>query len=221
MFLSKRKDEITDIFTEKAPINHGDSSGSKPDVEIWDSFRRGDENAFISIYKQYANVLYNFGCQMTPDHALVKDSLQDFFIYLRQKREKLGATDAIKPYLFKAFKRRILAEMKKGKLELVQEEVFDFKRFPVELSHETVYINQQIEREQLCRLSEALSLLDPREREAIYYFYYEGLSYEEIAGIFEFSHVSSARRLVYRGLAHLRKYFVVCLLALFSEYSGQ
>ncbi|QDH78695.1 sigma-70 family RNA polymerase sigma factor [Echinicola soli] len=182
---------------------------------LWDAFRRGSEEAFITIYKQYANILFNFGCQLTPDRDLVKDILQDFFIYLRHKRSHLGKTDAIKPYLIKSFKRRIVAALKKHHKYFSDEDGFEFKQFPVELSHETVYINRQIDREQLERLNGALQQLDSREREAIYYFYFEGLSYQEIAQVFEFSHVSSARRLVYRGLAHLRKFFVVYLLASF------
>jgi RNA polymerase sigma-70 factor (ECF subfamily) len=77
----------------------------------------------------------------------------------------------------------------------------------VELSSESIYINRQIKAEQLEKLNKALKGLNNKEREAIYYFYYEGLSYEQIAEIFNFSHVSSARRLMYRGLNHLRKYF--------------
>jgi len=217
MFLPNGHSQISNSFTEQNVVSEKNITEFQSDSEVWDLFRGGDENAFIIIYKQYANVLYNFGCQLTPDHGLVKDSLQDFFIYLRHKRDKLGATDAIKPYLFKAFKRRILAEIKREKKQVSPEEVFDFKRFPVELSHETVYINQQMEKEELAKLNDALSQLDPREREAIYYFYYEGLGYDEIASIFEFSHVSSARRLIYKGLAHLRKYFLVCILMTLGE----
>ncbi|MBD8488596.1 sigma-70 family RNA polymerase sigma factor [Echinicola sp. CAU 1574] len=201
----------TERSGKKVPI-------SSSEKELWDLFRKGDENAFVIIYKKYANILFNFGCQLTADHSLVKDCLQDFFIYIRQKRERLGPTDAIKPYLFKSFKRRILADLKKQNKQIVKESAFDFRKFPVELSYETVYINQQLEKEQIFRLNEALRQLDPKEREAIYYFYFEGLSYDQIAVIFDFSHVSSARRLVYRGLAHLRKYFVLYLLLTFSEF---
>lgn len=198
-------------FGEKKP------PGAPCDEKLWEHFRKGDESAFITIYREFANVLYNFGCQLTPDHDLVKDCLQEFFIYLREKRTRLGSTDAIRPYLFKAFKRALLYELKKQQKNLSQADKTDFTRFAVELSHETIYIHQQMESEQLHTLNFALQQLDAREREAIYYFYYEGMGYDEIASIFEFSHVSSARRLIYRGLAHLRKFFVAYLLAAFLE----
>jgi RNA polymerase sigma-70 factor (ECF subfamily) len=61
--------------------------------------------------------------------------------------------------------------------------------------------------EHLERLNKAISALDSKERRAIYYFYFKGLSYEQIAEIFNFSHVSSARRVMYRSLKQLRHFF--------------
>lgn len=186
--------------------------GENTDRALWESFKKGDELAFIKIYQEYASVLINYGCQFTADREMVKDCLQDFFIYLRKNRAGFGRTDSIKMYLFKAFRRRIIDYLKRCNREIDQNERFAFFQFPVELSSETIFINRQIELEQLKRLNIALKNLDRQEREAIYYFYYEGLSYEQIARIFNFSHVSSARRVIYRGLGRLRKLFAWIVL---------
>jgi RNA polymerase sigma factor (sigma-70 family) len=178
-----------------------------PDKVLWESFKSGDEIAFINIYKSYCNMLYNYGCQFTEDKEMVRDCLQDFFIYLRKNKAGFGETNSIKMYLFKAFKRRVIDYLKKNTVEFCSNEEFAFTKFSVELSPESNYINQQIKAEQIERLNKALKALDSKEREAIYYFYYEGLSYEQIAEILNFSHVSSARRVMYRGLHHLRKFF--------------
>ncbi len=178
-----------------------------PDRLIWDAFREGDELAFVTIYRGYVDALFNYGCQFTVDREMIKDCLQDFFIYLRNNRAGLGKTDNIKLYLLKAFRRRVFDYLKKTNREIQHNEYFAFLQFPVELSSESLYINRQIEAEQLVRLNKALKTLNAKEREAIYYFYYEGLSYEQIAEILHFTHVSSARRIVYRGLSHLKKFF--------------
>ncbi len=180
--------------------------GKSSDKLIWEAFKKGDELAFIKIYKDYANTLYNYGCQFSPDRDMVKDCLQDFFIYLRKNRLGFGETDSIKMYLFKSFKRRVLDYLKKYSREYHLNESYAFSQFPVELSIESIYINRQIETEQLEKLNKALKTLNGKEKEAIYYFYYEGLNYNQIADIFNFTHVSSARRLMYRGLSHLRKF---------------
>src|SRR5690606_17108820 len=135
--------------------------------------------------------------------------------YLRKNRAGFGETSHIKMYLLKSFKRRVIEYLKKYSKESEKNESFLFFQFPVELSSETIYINRQIEDEQIHRLNQALKTLDSKEREAIYYFYYEGLSYEQIATIFGFSHVSSARRLVYRALGQLKKFVLLFLAFVF------
>lgn len=191
--------------------DHADRSSE----ELWKDFKKGDEAAFIQIYNQYANILFNYGCQFTSDREMVKDCLQDFFIYLRKSRTGLGEAPHLKMYLLKAFRRRVVEYLQKYNKECRQNEAFLISEFPVELSSETIYINRQLEEEQIQKLNTALKALNAKEREAIYYFYYEGLSYEQIAEIFNFSHVSSARRLVYRGLGQLRKLILtVCVAAM-------
>jgi RNA polymerase sigma-70 factor (ECF subfamily) len=195
------------FFPPERSVGRGvsDARGEESDVTLWKEFRNGDESAFLTLYKQYVNVLFNYGCQFCRDREMIKDCLQDFFIYLRKNREGLKDTPSLKMYLFKAFRRRVVDYLNKHKREHRHHESFAFAQFPVELSTETVYINKQMEHEQISRLNTALEELDSKEREAIYYFYYESLSYEQIREIFDFSHVSSARRLIYRGLDRLRK----------------
>lgn len=187
---------------------HGDEECKQSDEALWLAFKNGDEAAFVRLYNQYANVLFNYGCQFSPDKEMVKDCLQDFFIYLRKNRSGFNETTSVKLYLFKAFRRRIVDYLKKHQKECQRNEALSFLQFPAELSSETKYIHRQFEDEQLKSLNRALETLEPREREAIYHFYYEGLSYEQIADIFNFSHVSSARRLIYRSLSQLRKLVV-------------
>lgn len=211
-----RKTTLQQYFrSEKADILKKPDSIDTTSLELWKAFKEGDEAAFIQIYNLYANVLFNYGCQFTPDRELVKDCLQDFFIYLRKNRTGFNDTSHVKMYLLKAFRRRVVDYLAKYRKECQQNEMFLLYEFPVELSTETIYINQQIEEEQIVKLNKALKALDAKEREAIYYFYYEGLSYEQIAEIFNFSHISSARRLVYRALGRLRKLIlVVCIAAM-------
>ncbi|MDQ3842817.1 MAG: sigma-70 family RNA polymerase sigma factor [Bacteroidota bacterium] len=178
--------------------------GKLSDKLVWEAFKRGDELAFAHIYKVYSNILYNYGCQFSQDKEMVRDCLQDFFLYLKKNGKGFGETNSIKMYLFKAFKRRVIDYHKKCNSEFRLHKMFAFSQFTMELSSESKYINQQIKAEQLEKLNKALKTLDSKERDAIYYFYYKGLSYEKIAEILNFSHVSSARRIMYRSLRHLR-----------------
>lgn len=196
--------EIGNVLRSKAVIERRNGD----DAQLWKDFTSGDEGAFIVLYKKYANVLYGYGCRFSSDQELVKDCLQDFFVYLREKRSGLGQTSSIKLYLFKAFKRRILDYIRKKSKEREKRNTLMFDELPQDKFYETLYFHQQ-EEGKILNLNRALKDLSPKEREAIYYFYYQGLTYEEISELLDFSHVSSARRLIYRSLSKMRSYMTL------------
>ena len=179
-----------------------------PDGLLWEAFKNGDEVAFGFIYEHYSGQLFHYGCKYSNDKEMVRDCLQDFFLYLKKNRQGFGETNSIKNYLFKAFRRRVVNYHKKNSQEFSLNASSDDCLNPTE-SSEVIYINKQVKAEQLEKLGKALTTLDGKEREAIYYFYYKGLSYEQIAAHLKFTHVSSARRVMYRSLRHLRNYLAV------------
>ena len=178
-----------------------------PDQLLWDAFKKGDDMAFVKIYNNYSSLLFQYGCRFTNDQEMVRDCLHDFFIYLRNNKMGFGDISSIKQYLFKAFRRRIVQYLKKDKNRVAVSEPEDLSKLGVELSFESDYIIRQTNAEQMEKLKLALNALDKKERMAIYCFYFQGLSYEQIAILFKFSHVSSARRVMYRGLRQLRDFF--------------
>ena len=177
------------------------------DKVLWNAFKKGDEAAFERIYKNYSTLLFDYGCRYSSDREMVRDCLQDFFLYLKKNRSGFSDTTSIKLYLLKAFKRRILEYLKRNKYAFTLKEPSEYSHLNVESSIEAVYISKQINAEQLEKLQKALGALDSKERKAIYYFYFRGLSYEQIAEMFNFAHVSSARRVMYRSLRQMRNFF--------------
>lgn len=49
------------------------------------AYCQGDQNAFMSLYDMYAEMLLNYGLCITSDKELVKDCVQDVFIKLISK----------------------------------------------------------------------------------------------------------------------------------------
>src|SRR5690606_38624939 len=78
--------------------------GFLSEQELWDLFRKNDEEAFSVIYRKYFPILFNYGHQFTKDRDLIKDTIQDLFIYLREKRSGLSSTTSVKFYLYRAYK---------------------------------------------------------------------------------------------------------------------
>lgn len=183
------------------------------DVEIWNLFRSGSDSAFNYIYQQYFDKLYNYGCQFTLDQSLVEDTLQDLFIELKLRCEHLSATDKILPYLYSAFRRKMIRF--RSKLSRFKE-LDSADSFPIIAGADESIIRDEEERENHLRLQKAMNELPENYREIIYLFYFENLSYEEIQAIQGFSNIKSARNLLYKAVNSLRKRitFFFLLLAL-------
>ena len=176
---------------------------NKPDSEIWSSFKKGEEQAFNFLYKKYVQQLFRYGCEFTTNRELVKDQVQDLFIYLRRNRAKLGEAPSIKAYLFKSLRRDIVRELRKENRCWNQPRDYNHN-FDISLSHETKLINEQLIKEKKECLERALAKLSTKQREAIILFYYENFSYREIAEVMEMKIVKSARKLIYRAIDTMR-----------------
>lgn len=177
---------------------------TKSDEEIWNAFRDGNDEAFAYMYRKYVRLLLNYGCQIVQNREMVMDAIQDTFEYLRKKRKKLGYTNSIKPYLYKSLRRAVLMKVKKNK-EKIKAEQQAYEGFQISLSHESVLIDRQMNREMLDKLEKAFNKLPTGQKEAVLMYYYEGFSYEEIAGILEIKSVRNARKLIYRAVDNLKK----------------
>ncbi|HSI74673.1 MAG TPA: sigma-70 family RNA polymerase sigma factor [Lunatimonas sp.] len=191
------------LESEKALANDEPGAFSS-DATAWKAFKEGNESAFIYIYERYFKVLYAYGFRIMPDSSVVKDALQDMFISLRERRQYLGDTEDIKFYLFKCLKRRLIKDFscwqgRKEGLEAIPEGIH------FALSHETQIIDQQLTKEKVLKLNEAIAQLSLRKREIIYYSFYEGLSYAQIQEIMGLENQQTTRNLMYKAIRYLRK----------------
>ena len=186
------------------PETEASKQETKNEIRLWNEFREGSDAAFSRIYERFFPVLYSYGHQFTADTELIKDVIQDFFIKIRNNRGKLGKTTSIKAYFYKSVRRellRILSRKNRMIYGYNLEKAFDFE---IALSQESILINRQISGEQKLKLEKAFGTLTKRQKEAIIYHYYDGLTYEEIASIMGLSRVKYARTLIYRGIDKLK-----------------
>lgn len=205
---------MTPDFLKKGQtsVTHRPIDGKKETIEteLWERFRHGDRDALVSIYKQFQKPLINYGFQFTKDKELVKDCIHELFVSLFGKDVSPKATTSVKFYLFRSLRRLIARETKKKKRFLWSEkEYFESISFQISLSQETVIIEQEQNNWQLWQLHKAVNKLPLRQREAIFYFFFEGFSYGEIMEIMEFKEVKTARTLIYRALNTLREDMVM------------
>ena len=173
---------------------------------IWDNFRNGQENAFVLIYNQFIDTLYNYGERLTDDRELIKDSVQDLFVDLWKNKEKLPQVTSVKYYLFKAYKRKVIKNLIRKRKLPIDKNILEDYNFEIVFSHESELIARQISEQEQKRLLRSLNKLPRRQKEAITLKFLDGFSYQEVASIMSMN-VKSTYNLIYRALAMLKDHF--------------
>ncbi len=184
------------------------------DKDLWTAYQEGDETVFIAIYKSHFSALIQYGSQFTRNKELIKDCIQDLFLELSEKRKQINILRSIKFYLFKSLKHKIIAYLKKDFNVSHQDDLSHGFDFYFDFSIEHTMINRQLDDEKKDRLNRAVQKLSKRQREIIYYYYYEGLSLVEIKELMQLGQLKSAENLLYKTIGILRKQIPFSLLLL-------
>lgn len=150
---------------------------------MWSKFKNGDRQAFSSMYQAYFSTLYNYGNKISVNKDLVKDCIQDLFIDLWRNKEHLGETDAIKPYLYKSLRRRLVSELTRKNQQLRTDELSESYDFEFTASHEAHLIINQTTEEQKEALLKAINTLTKRQKEAVFLRYYENMTCQQVASV--------------------------------------
>lgn len=185
--------------------------------QLWDQLREGQQSALKKIYDQEFSFLYNYGKKITKDISLLEDSIQDLFLEIWNRREKLSPTDSIRKYLAVSLKRKMIRHMKKGMKTSLQED-FSTYDFAAEISIESKMISDESKSEKLQLIKNGFALLPARQKEVIYLKYYTGMSNQDIAETMDITN-QSVRNLVHKAIKTLsNQIFIYFLLSLMSTY---
>lgn len=165
-------------------------------------FISGDKTIYSQIYKQYVNLLYNYGISLNFSHDTCMDAIHDVFCKLYTSKKDLDKIDNIKYYLLRSLKNRLLDIYKHNKGMSYE----DVSELPFSIGVTVVdFIIDKEEQEQLKKKVESLlASLTDRQREAIYLRFMQDLEYEEIGQLLNIT-PESVRKLVYRGFEEIRQ----------------
>jgi RNA polymerase sigma factor (sigma-70 family) len=174
------------------------------DKQTWQNIIDGDREAYSRIYTDYFKKLFNYGRKFTTDETLIEDGIQEMFLDVWNKKEKMLEVESFNSYFFSAF-RFILFKKIKAASKIVQSEAVEGEP---EFSSEHVLIRKESDEQLQKRLQTALNALTPRQREAIFLRFYEGLSFEDIAAILNIT-VKATYKIVARSLLTLKESIVL------------
>lgn len=165
----------------------------KNDHEIWKAFKEGDEEAFSYLYDTYFSILYVYGRNFSANPQLIMDCVQDLFLELIKRRNKLADTDNIRFYLMRSMRRRIARKLKKGSARFEQKVLDDpeiFVKAPPVPDQDFHW-----KKEEMNKLKGAIKELPERQKEVIYLKYYFDFTNSEIAGIMDINYQSVSNHL--------------------------
>ena len=135
------------------------------------SFKQGDETAFDCLFREFFTSLTYFANRILTDAQAAEDAVQDSFVLLWQRRERLQHITAIKSYLYTTVRNqslKYLEKLKRQQLVSVPQE---------EPGSDESIIAAETARE----LYSLIATLSPALQQIIRLYYLEGKSNKEIS----------------------------------------
>ena len=173
------------------------------DYNLWLGLKHGDKEMFLALYKKYYHTLLFIGLKEMKDAQLVKDTIQQLFLYLWEKRETIQEARDVRSYLVTSFLRKLTADWKKSQKAGVLQVVWNSYPEDLQPNPEEKLIKKDEQSHLFKLLMDRINELPHRQKELIVLRFYEGLTYDEIVQRTGLSHRTVYNK-IHEGLKKLK-----------------
>ena len=143
--------------------------------ELLAHLQAGSSEAFTQLYGQYSEQLYYNILALVKDELVAEELLQDIFVRIWHRREKIQVEKSLAAYLFRMSRNRVYDFFKGLKRE---QELY--ARVKYIATEEYTHIEEAIlSKENADLLQKAIDTLSPKRKQAFRLCKMEGLSYKE------------------------------------------
>ena len=147
---------------------------------ILGALRKGDENEFENLFRQYYDELCSYLNCFVNDHDEVEDLVQEVFANLWKQRENLPEIRSLKGYLYSSVKNKLLDYHKHLSVRIrAADRIKELSSIVNKDTGRNYYDEKEIKE----LLDNAISKLPPRRREVFVLVKMNGLSHQETADI--------------------------------------
>ncbi|WP_421826162.1 RNA polymerase sigma factor [Larkinella sp.] len=185
--------------------------------ELWTELKKGNCLAFERLMERYGRLLFAYGRKYSSDHEFVKDCIQDLFLDLWQKRDRLNDTVMVKAYLLASLRRRMHRALENKRwqsgtpLDCVD-------HFSVEFSVEESLVEGETSRNVVYRMKSLIGQLPKRQQEVVYLKFFQELDRDHISTVMNMAPLSVSN-LLQAAIKQLKarwkaEFFVVSLVHL-------
>lgn len=195
----------------------------RADTTIWRELISGNKTAFQQLMHQYFRVLFSYGTKFSRDEELVKDTIQELFIRLWDRKAHLAADVNPKAYLLaslrRALHRKTTVQDRFSSYDSLEDSInfFDF-----ELSVEHAFIQKEGSASLAKEIADKVAGLPKRQKEVVYLKFFQEMSRDEISTTMGIS-PQTVSNLLQSALKKLRSELnriMLAFIALFLKKAG-
>lgn len=182
------------------------------DINLWKRVVNDDScEAFSALFRKYYKPLLNYGLQLVPRKQLVKDSIQELFFTIWDKRDRLSEIENVSSYLYTSFRRTLFRQVEiLHTWQKRDQQYFAETLEEIPLDTEQLLIVEEIRRETIENLQKAFENLNGHQKEVAFLKFYSGLSNDEIGEIMNVKK-ESVYNYVYRAISALKESMSISL----------
>lgn len=151
--------------------------------QLWGHMLGGDRESFQKLLEATYDLMFQYGHKFTRDRELIKDSIQDVFLEILEKRNRLSSDIPPKPYLLASLRRRLhrLEQRQRWMVPGYTEEV----GFEIEFSSEHYLILSEDTGNTVRQVTTLMNELPERQKEVVYLRFFQNLDRDEIADLMQ------------------------------------
>ena len=176
------------------------------DINLWKRIIDKDcGDAFSELFTKYYKPLLNYGLQLVPRKQLVKDSIQELFFTVWDKRSRLSEVENVSSYLFTSFRRTLFRQVELFRTWKLRDQIYFTETLSSGLlDTEQLLILEETDKETKENLQKAFNNLSPHKKEVAFLKFYSGFSNDEIGDIMNIK-TESVYNYMYRAIAALKQ----------------
>lgn len=169
--------------------------------DAWSNFKGGDFASLGILFETYYQELFYYGIKIVAMPELVKDTIQDIFADVWERRSTMVSVDNFKAYLIISLRNELIRRINRIRKESSSEAITTLQ---FSFSPEDFLISTEQNTEHSRQLSISMDGLTDRQREVILLRFFHGLEFHEISLVLKMN-IQSVRNLLFRALDKIRK----------------
>lgn len=179
------------------------------DTKLWKRLINDERDALSMLFRKYYKPLLNYGLHLIPRHDLVKDSIQELFFTMWDKRESLSDVEHVRSYLYCSMRRTLFRQEEKQRTRKERDRTYSEEDLNVgQLNVEQHLIIGEIQEERKKILQDAFEELNYYQKKAAFLKFYNGLSNDEISEVMGVKK-KSVYNYIYRAISVLREHIQI------------